>query len=248
VLRLTVKSTDLPQSLAISGHTEALEYQHVKIGDEDYLLPKSSDMSLIDSNGWEARNVTAFTNCRQYGAESVISFDAPEPVTSVEVAKPAVTRGPVEAGLAIEIEIKTKLDLGATAVGDTVNAVVVRDVKREKQVLIPKNARLKGRVIHFERRGDVRIGSRTVGVVYAGFDFEEIATKEWRSPLFGTVKEVLAVTDPRLGMRLDDYGRIMEGYHPSGHNVVVVYNDVRLSSGLRLVWESRSGPLQRAKP
>jgi len=248
LLRLTVRGTDLPVTLAIQDHQEALEYQRVKIGESDYLLPRSSDMSLTDAEGLESRNRTAFTNCRQYGAESVISFDVPEEDAAATAVKPAQARGPVESGLEIEIGVKTKLELGKTAVGDVVSATVTRDVKRDKQVLIPKNATVKGRVIHFERAGEMRVGNKTLEVIYVAFDFTEIATKEWFAPLFGTLKGVIAVPDPRLSARYDDYGRILTGYHASGQNVAVVYNDMRLSSGLRLVWESRSTPLPRTKP
>lgn len=253
LLRLTVSGVDVPAELEISAHQETLEYQRVPIGEADYLLPLSSEMSLTDAGGVESRNRTTFSACKQYGAESAIIFDAPEEGSPEAVAaaeaKNAEVREAVEGGLPIEIEIASGLILGKTAVGDALTARVARDVKRDKQTLIPKGAVLTGRVIHFERRGVTRIGSREVDVVSLGFDFDQIATKQWRAPLTGTLKEVILPPLPRaMSPRDGEAGRVIAGFHPSGHNLVVVYNDERLRSGLRLIWESRTGPLKRAIP
>ena len=246
LLKLVVKGAGMPPTLEISDHAEALQFQRVAIGESDYLLPQSSDLILADVGGVESRNRTAFSGCKQYGVASTISFDAPEDSAATAAAlQAAEPKGPLEGGLNIEIDLPG-MELGKTAVGDAVTARIARDVKHEKRLVIPKGAQIKGRVIHFERYGQTRVGSQPVDVVQLGIDFDEVIAKEWRAPLWGTVKGLLAAADPRLGRLNQDLGAIIPNYHPSGHNLVVVYNDMRLRSGLRVVWESRSSPLKPA--
>jgi hypothetical protein len=248
LLKLVVLATELPVELEISDHAETLTYQRVTIGDSDYLLPQGSDM-MLTGEGVENRNRTTFSGCKQYGVASTISFDAPEegsPEAVALAAKIAEPRPPIDGGLEVEIDLPS-MQLGKTAVGDPIVAKVARDAKKDKQVVIPKGSSLKGRVIYLERFGETRVGSQYVDRLYLALDFEEVVAKDWKAPLAGTVKGLANVVDSRMNSRLNaDYGALVPGGHPSGHNVLVVYNDLRLRSGLRLIWETRSGPLKPA--
>jgi len=250
LLQLSVRGKDLPEALEISEHQEVLRFQRVMIGESEYLLPQSSDLVLGDAGGVESRNRTSFSGCKQYGVTSSISFDAPEEgsAEAMAAARAAVARERIAGGLTLEIELPG-MELGKTAVGDAVTARVVRDVKREGRVAIPKGAQLKGRVIHFEHMGQTRVGSLYVERIQLGMEFDEVMTKEWRAPAVGTVRGLALAADPRMSARLNqDFGAIIAEYHPSGQNLVVVYNDVRLRSGLRVIWETRSTPLRRTEP
>ena len=53
--------------------SDAVDYQRVKVGAEDFLLPRTSELRITDFGG-DNRNQTAFTNCHQYTGESVLVF------------------------------------------------------------------------------------------------------------------------------------------------------------------------------
>jgi hypothetical protein len=246
LLKLSVRGVDLLAELEISDHQEILTYQRLPIGESDFLLPQSSDLILADAGGVESRNRTSFSGCKQYGVASTISFDAPGEEASAATTL-AASRPPLPAGLQIELDLPP-LELGKTAVGDALTARVVRDVKRDKQILLPKGALLKGRVISFERKGQARVASQYYDTVFAGFAFDEVVTPQWKAPIYGTLRAMQVAPDPRLGRGNQDLGMVVTDYHPSGHNLVVVYNDLRLKNGIRVVWETRSGPLTPPAP
>jgi hypothetical protein len=247
VLKLVVQGIDFPPSLEVSEHAETLGFQRLPIGESDYLLPQSSDLILGDAGGVESRNRTTFSGCKQYGVQSTISFDAPEEGSDAAAAKAVEPRGQIPGDLDVELDLPG-MELGKTAVGDAITAKVARDVKVEKRVVVPKGATVKGRVIHLERRGQTRVGSQYFDSLLLGLDLDEVATKEWKAPVIGTLKGMLMVVDPRLGRGNSDLGGVFPGYHPSGQNVMVVYNDQRLRSGLRVVWTTRSSPLKSSAP
>lgn len=247
LLKLTVKGIDFPPSLEISSHQETLQFQRVPIGEGDYLLPQSSDLVLGDAGGVESRNRTTFSGCKQYGVQSTISFDAPEEGSAAALALTAAPREPIPGGIEFDLDLPG-MELGKTAVGDAITAKVARDVKHDKRIVIPKGATLKGRVIHLERHGQTRVGSQYYDILYLGLDFEEVLTKEWKAPIFGTLKGLTVMQDPRLGRQNADLGAILPDYHPSGHHLLVVYNDQRLRSGLRVIWMTRSTALKSPAP
>ncbi len=76
---LRVVADNIPPALGLLDTTLEIEYQTVRIGSGDALLPRSADLLLTQFSGVERRNLTTFSGCKQYGSESVLSFDTPEP-------------------------------------------------------------------------------------------------------------------------------------------------------------------------
>ncbi len=75
--RLTVRTGELPADAGFCKASTTLEYERVHIGDSDVVLPRQSQLDIVLDEEREARNVTTFSKCREYQAESAISFDAP---------------------------------------------------------------------------------------------------------------------------------------------------------------------------
>jgi hypothetical protein len=113
---------------------------------------------------------------------------------------------------------------------------VRRDVKVQKQVVIPKGSQLKGRLICLERRANPAGGSAFL----VGVRFDEILAGRWRGTLKTQLLEALPLPDlgpPNIRSRaaMRPPTPVLAGAHPSGQNLFVVYNEPRFTDGLDLV-------------
>ena len=101
---------------------QTMNYQRVKIGSGDFLLPEVSTMKALYHNGSESVNETRYSECREYVGESTISFDDVDPVAaSAAASKTAARQLPPRTRLLISLA--KPLDTEAAAAGDEVTAV-----------------------------------------------------------------------------------------------------------------------------
>jgi len=117
--RLTVEADRFPVEEDMCRVEEAMDYRRVKIGDGDFLLPETSRMTILFNNGEESQNETRYSGCREYGAESTISFDdaalspsSPDLRTSAQRTLPP--------NLRLEIGLKSPIRSETAAAGDAV--------------------------------------------------------------------------------------------------------------------------------
>lgn len=242
LIRLTVSAYEIDPKLGIASHLDVLDYQKVAAGEQQMLLPRQSELRMGDNAGHEFLTRITFSGCRQYSAESTISFEEKEP-TAAEIAANQPLKEPIPAGLAVHVEVTSKLQWPEAAMGDPVEARVLDEVKYQKRVIIPKGSTLKGRVLVMERR------SSAPAFFYVGFEFEEVLTKNGRGAFAGRLVEayvpVGANKAPGTTRGYDSRGGSpVMGGHPSGQNLFVVYNEPRFSGGLRLVWQTLAEPLR----
>jgi hypothetical protein len=188
LIRLEVIADEIPANVPLKVASDRMDYFLAKIGEGDFLLPKGSQMTLTDNTGNESRNYTVFTNCRQYGTESTISFADPSPDAqpSLEPAKPLPPIMLPE-GLTIMMALDNEIDGGRAAVGDAISATVSGTVKHGKDVVIPKGAKFKGRLTQLSRNGSDHLFS---------FEFNRIE--------FGGRQGILSASLVELGMPVVD--------------------------------------------
>ena len=79
LIRLEAHADSISPDLDLAEASHTLEYQPVRIGEADFLLPQVSELAMIDRAGNENRNRTELDSCRQYIAESAIRFVPPVP-------------------------------------------------------------------------------------------------------------------------------------------------------------------------
>jgi len=144
LLRLELITNDIPSQLPLLKGVDVITYERTKIGDADFLLPKSSEMVLTDFSGADNRNFSVFSRCRQYGSSSLLTFGDPPP--SDATPAPPITFQP-PSGVELPLRLLTPLRSPELAKGDSFEAEVTRDVRRKNEVVIPKGARVHGRVI-----------------------------------------------------------------------------------------------------
>jgi hypothetical protein len=150
LVELVVITDEIPPFLAIASSSTTVLYERMKIGEGQFLLPKSSVLTMTDLMGGESRNTTQFAQCRQYGTESFISFaDPPSPEKMAEA--PAVPRElNLPAGMTLDLRLETPVG-GKTAIGDELLATLGADAKIKGKTIVPKGAQARGRVLNLMR-------------------------------------------------------------------------------------------------
>lgn len=154
LVRLEIDAEDIPEELGISSAHNLMDYERIRIGDSDFLLPFASELTMADLTGNESRNRTQFKDCRQYTGESVLKFDeAPEsePAAAPPAAETDSPDVAVEPGTRLEIRLATRIDSATSAVGDPVEAVLEQKLKVKGAVVLEKGAKLRGRITRLEQ-------------------------------------------------------------------------------------------------
>jgi hypothetical protein len=152
LVRLEVRVDQLPGQSPLAAADTRLDYGRVRIGDSELILPRRSELRIRLGSGRESDNVTTFSDCREYQAESELRFDDDAGPASVG-SKPAVrTELAVPLGLPLRLALDEPIDTDAAAAGDPVAARVVKPVRRagSDQILIPADATVKGRITRAE--------------------------------------------------------------------------------------------------
>lgn len=185
LLRLEVNADNIPSSLGIGSVRDVMDYDRLRIGGSEFLLPLGSDLAMTDLAGNESRNRTQFKSCRQYSGESVLSFAEAPAVEPREAAPPPEpkpkTTVEVPNGIALDIRLTSDIDSMKSAVGDPVTATLDSPLKKKHAVLFAKGAVLFGRILRLEHHAD-----------YSTIDleFSEIESADSRSTVFAKVEEV----------------------------------------------------------
>jgi hypothetical protein len=151
LVRLDVRTDELPPETSLCQTKTSLEYSMVQLGKTDFLLPKSSRQRFIGHDGHEGENVIAFANCREFRGHSTVRFGenasgsgGAAPSTVAAVALPA--------GLPVSVDLASAIDDNAAA-GDRIEGRVAKAVRDAKgAVLIAEGAAVEGRLMRVEIR------------------------------------------------------------------------------------------------
>lgn len=223
LLRLEVDVSEIPEELGIQRATTEIEYGKVRVGSSDFLLPQRVEFLLRESTGHERRNRTEFSRCRQYVGESEISFEEPgEPHETGGAAQPWVD---LPDGLVIETRLLDSIDTQKSAIGDPLAAEVTFAAKRGGRVVVPKGARLSGRVRRLER-GAARAPYYVVELEFHEIEWEG-GRARWRAeldkagPLTGAARNALLTGDRQA---------------PGCALLYIAGGRVRLPQGFRMLW------------
>jgi len=118
--RLTVQTSELPVETRICHADTTMDYQRVEIGDGSFLLPGRTQLQLMFRDGKETDNTTVFTGCREFHAESAVSFGAPSPTAARAADGAPKLRAALPRGLETELRLNTAIDTDTSAAGDPV--------------------------------------------------------------------------------------------------------------------------------
>ncbi len=175
LIRITIFTDEIPTEIEIESASDLLDYQPMKIGSIDALLPRQDTINIVDSKGYVSTNRTRLSRCKQYSGESTISFDdVDESAATVRKVERAIVLPPD-----IEITLTLNKDLihGESAVGDPIEATLRNDIKVNKEVIAPKGSIARGRIVRFEHSSD------THSIYNITLLFEELRGADWIAPL-----------------------------------------------------------------
>ncbi len=148
--RLREQATDLPPVTDGCETDTAIDYQKMKVGGAEFLLPKQSSMRLVMQDESETQSTAVYSGCREYRGESTIRFD--EVPAPDETRRGAMPQPPLPAGLPFTLALTAPIDTDVAAAGDIVRTKLrnpVRDA-RSKAVLAPAGTVIQGRIVHLE--------------------------------------------------------------------------------------------------
>ena len=220
-VRLDVHAEEIPPRLGVADATTRIDYARVRIGASDVLLPQSAETTLHQLSDYESRNRIEFTHCNQYAAESVISFDGETSGSSA-----AVKRVELPADLMLTVALETALDLETARVGDLISGKIQADVKHKGGVIVPKGAKVSGRLRRLEKYTD-ESPYFVVGLEYTEMDFPGN-----RARFFAELQQINAPSG------LERIAKISTPHLPGVGTVSVRGGGLRLAAGLRMVWRT----------
>ena len=151
--RLELHAEEIPPELLYADVSTAIDYDRVRIGERDVLLPRAADMRTIGVDGEENLNHIEFTHCQGFHAESTLVFGAPRDTAPAAPPKPAAAEGTLSPALRIAVALSAPLDDHA-AVGSLIQGKVVGGIMQKEKVLVPAGAPVIGRIRRLERYSD----------------------------------------------------------------------------------------------
>ncbi len=169
LLHLDVSADDIPPDVGIAEAVTTVDYARVRIGTADFLLPERTELTVTNRLGQSERNRMTFSQCRQYGVESAVSFDPPETLPG---------------GLLLTLELDQAFDAEGLRGGSPILAKLVSEVRSQEKILIPAGATVRGRVLQLDRRPGPAATLRMV------LEFEEIVAAEHRFHFTAVVESV----------------------------------------------------------
>jgi len=138
LLRIDLEAYSIPPKLALGSISDRTTYWRVLIGKQIALLPRNSDFRLTNLDGTARRNVSVFSNCREYTAESALTFGSS---TAPQLPTPPDEPSRLQPGLQLDLVLDKPIDSNVAALGDPVRAHVLKG-----DAGIPRGARVYGRV------------------------------------------------------------------------------------------------------
>jgi len=149
--RLVIRAEDVPPATTICALDAELDYHRLHIGDSEALLPNKAQLHITLESSRETNNITTFSDCREYQAESALVFED-EPQVGGAAARRRGAPIALPIGLPLVLALTEPIDTDTAAAGDVVSAKVVQPVYRphSKDVLIPAGATVRGRITRLE--------------------------------------------------------------------------------------------------
>jgi hypothetical protein len=156
--RLQFHADEIPPELHYADISTAIDYNRVRIGESEVLLPQTADLRTTSVDGEENRNLIEFTHCQGFRAESTLVFGAardaaPAAGPAATPPKLAAPEGTLPPDLRIAVALSTPIDDHA-AVGSLIQGKVVGSVMQREMVLVPDGALVEGRIRRLERYSD----------------------------------------------------------------------------------------------
>jgi len=150
LLQLIVIPTDLQQALSTACDLRTrMTYTRTTMNTGDFTIPKSTERAFLAKDGAYAVNRVSYQGCREYTAESVLSFDVDSSSPSPKAAK---VPPPLPAkGSELRLKLASKIDSNVNFAGDGLEAALVRPVRDTQGGTIRAGTVFRGHVAELEK-------------------------------------------------------------------------------------------------
>ncbi|HJT87946.1 MAG TPA: hypothetical protein VJ732_08820 [Bryobacteraceae bacterium] len=217
VVRLDLEADNFPPTLPVTEANTSIDYARTRLGDEVVLLPQTADVRLVKESGEVSHNQVEFTQCHVFGAESTVSFAAPDSAAQAPGFGAAVlddTLRPLPGGLQIAVKLASRIS-SDTAVGTLVDGVVAGDVREKRAVVIPQGAPVRGRIRRLERY------TTPFPYFVVGLEFTEVQVQGVRHLFYA---DLLDIDAPGVERSLSTGGDLQtpRGQMPAGTTALTV--------------------------
>lgn len=142
-VRINVIADNVPTALGYSAATSLLDYGPTTIGSHTYVLPRAAEFTFTSTEGTQNRSQLSFRTCHEFVGESVVKFNQPTPASTA----------PLPPGFTVEADLITPVDSETSAGGDSVQFTLRDPIKVNDRIVVPKGAKLSGRIAHLTRTG-----------------------------------------------------------------------------------------------
>ena len=246
LIRLTFEADHIPFRLKVTKATTERSYMRLPIGGSSVMLPEKSRVVMRFSSGVESRSEISYEDCRQFGAQSELSFG--------EIAEPAdreievIEETRIPPGVVLRIRLETEIDSEESAVGDPIRGKLRQAVKRDGKTIAPRGAAVTGRIRVLERH------TRPQALFMVGMEFVALQFGSKRARFNAKLTEVAPITGmysvPAGGYRpqgrwnagvFESLGHtrvVSDPRYPGGGMIFMRGQRFRIHSGLNMVWET----------
>lgn len=148
-LTVTATGDQIPQKSDICAAETRLTYQMVQMANHQSLLPASFDLLIGNRDGIFTDSKGRFSGCREYTGESTVHFDIDD-TAKAHAAPVELQSDPLKPGIYLPIALRGEIDEDSAYAGLSVAAVLVRNVKVKKSLVLSRGAALRGTVTRFQ--------------------------------------------------------------------------------------------------
>ncbi|MDR3698686.1 MAG: hypothetical protein P4L56_03565 [Candidatus Sulfopaludibacter sp.] len=192
--QLTVRTLELPADTGSCEATTATNFELLRIGDGEYLIPRRTNLQVIGRDAGFTESTTVYSACHEFRGESTVRFDNPAPQASSGPTFSGVVHAPaLPPGLPVQLALDTEIDTDRAAAGDPVSARLDKPLvdPANQRLLAPAGAVVRGRITHMEHH----IEGENYFLI--GFTFETLETPAATLPLNIVLDSPHQVQDPR---------------------------------------------------
>jgi hypothetical protein len=193
ISRLMMDTNEMPTETGGCEAITTVEYQPVKVGAGEFLLPIRSSMRMLRRDGTETRTSAVYAGCREYHGEATIRFDDAAPGDVQSSVAPAA---PLPAGISLSLALTSPIDTDTAAAGDVFKARLREPVRTSGRVLVPAGATVEGRIVQMQHSA-IQPQQFTISLMLEKVEVRGVAT-----PLFARISWVggsTSISLPPLG-------------------------------------------------
>jgi hypothetical protein len=141
---MTTRTSELPPEAFACEVTTASDYGRIRLGSDEFLLSSETRQRFISRSGEEVESVVTFSDCREYKAESRVSFGATPAGSETKTSAPLLD---LPAGLPVVIALTIGIDSATAAGGDRFAGKLARPVvDARNKILVPEGSAVAGRL------------------------------------------------------------------------------------------------------